>query len=122
MVRIVQCLKKTRSNSAPGPDGISWKLLKMIKDTAIGKAVLGHIAQVAEEGGNTRMPIVVQQLLPILTYGCELYPTPSEQQRRLANEMYRWAIGAYRGSRAEKVQELAEVNDIGVVMVNKRVR
>ena len=31
--------------------------------------------------------IMAQKLLPILTYGCELYPTPSEHQRRLAIEM-----------------------------------
>jgi len=60
--------------------------------------------------------IVGQQLLPILTYGCELYPTPSEQQRRLANDMYRWTVGAYKGSRGDKVQDLA------VVVANKRVR
>jgi len=42
-----------------------------------------------------------------LTYGCELYPEPSEQQRRLANTMYRWAVGAYPGSRADKVQALS---------------
>ena len=36
--------------------------------------------------------------------------------------MYRWTIGAYKGSRAEKVQELAGVNGIGVVMMGERVR
>jgi len=40
--------------------------------------------------------IVIQQILSILTYGCELYPEPSEQQRRLAAEVQRWAVGAYR--------------------------
>ena len=54
--------------------------------------------------------LVTQQLLPILTYGCELYPVPSEQQRRIVNEMYRWVVGAYRGSRADKVQALCGLN------------
>ena len=56
--------------------------------------------------------IVAQQPLPTLTYGCELYPTPSEQQRKLASEMYRWVVGAYKGSRADKVQELCGLNDV----------
>jgi len=64
----------------------------------------------------------VQQLLPILTYGCELYPTPSEQQRRLANQMYRWTLGVYKGSGADKVQDFVGVSDLGVVMANKRIR
>jgi len=42
--------------------------------------------------------IVTQQILPILTYGCELYPEPSEEQRRLAGEIQRWVVGAYRGA------------------------
>jgi len=54
--------------------------------------------------------------------GCELYPEPSEQQRRIANEMYRWTVGAYRGSGADKVQALCELNDVGVVMHNKKIR
>jgi len=66
--------------------------------------------------------MVVQQLLPILTYGCEPYPEPSEQQRRLANGMYGWTVGAYKGSRADKVQALSRLNDIGTVMANKRDR
>ena len=66
--------------------------------------------------------VLTQQLLPILTYGCELYPEPSEQQRRLAYEMYRWTVGAYPGSRMDKVQELVGLNDIGVIMRNKRIR
>jgi len=66
--------------------------------------------------------LVTQQLLPILTYGCELYPDPSEQQRRLANEMYRWIARAYRGSRVGNVQALVGLNDLGVIMQNKRNR
>jgi len=66
--------------------------------------------------------IATQQLLPILTYGSELYPNPSEQQHRLANEIYRWTIGAYPGSRRDKVQALIGLNDIGGIMMSKRYR
>jgi len=51
----MQCLKKTKNNSAPGPDSISWKLLKMLKGTQLGKAVIEDVALVAEEGQATRM-------------------------------------------------------------------
>lgn len=53
--------------------------------------------------------IVVQQILPILTYGCEIYPEPSEQQQRLVAEMRRWMIGAYQDSRATKVEWLTGI-------------
>jgi len=42
--RVEQALKKTRKNSAPGPDGVSWKLLKMIRETTLGKAILDDVA------------------------------------------------------------------------------
>lgn len=66
--------------------------------------------------------ILTQQLLPILTYGCELYPDPSEQQRRLAYEMCRWTVGAYPGSRKDKVQALVGLGDIEEILRNKRTR
>jgi len=55
--------------------------------------------------------IVMQQLLPIITYGCELYPEPSEQQCRLAAEIQRWVVGAYRGINTRKVEELTGISD-----------
>jgi len=66
--------------------------------------------------------ITTQQLLPILTYGCELHHEPSEQQRRLAYEIYRWTIGAYPGSRTDKVQCLVGLPAIEDIMRNKRTR
>jgi len=81
--------------------------------------VVRRLSKLPAKGKRT---ILTQQLLPILTYGCELYPTASEQQRRLANEMYRWTIRAYPGSRADKVQALVGLHDIGVIMNNKRTR
>ena len=66
--------------------------------------------------------ILTQQLLPMLTYGCELYLVPSEQQSRLAYEMYRWTVGAYPGSRKDKVQALVGLEGIEEIMRNKRIR
>jgi len=61
--------------------------------------VVKRLCKLPAKGKRT---LVTQQLLPILTYGCELYQEPSEQQRRIVNEIYRWTVGAYRGSRADK--------------------
>ena len=41
---ILQALSKTSNNSTPGPDGISFRLLKIIKDTDLGQAVINDIA------------------------------------------------------------------------------
>jgi len=65
---------------------------------------------------------MTQQILPILTYDCELYPDPSEQQRRLAAEVQRWVVGAYRGSNRNKVEELAGIAELGSLMLCKRIR
>lgn len=48
-------IQALRNNSAPGPDGVRWKLLKMISDTELGKAILQGIVQVVEREGDTRM-------------------------------------------------------------------
>jgi len=66
--------------------------------------------------------IVTQQILPILTYGCELYPEPSEQQCRLAAEIQRWVISAYRGSSRNRVEELTGITEISRLMLCKRIR
>jgi len=47
---------------------------------------------------------------------------PSEQEKRLAKDMNRWVVGAYRGSRADKVQALCGVSDSGDIMATKRIR
>jgi len=66
--------------------------------------------------------IVIQQILPILTYGCELYPDPSEQQRRLFAVVQRWVVGAHRGSNRNKVEELTGIAELGRLMLCKRIR
>jgi len=41
-------LSKTKNSSAPGPDGVTWRLLKLIKDTRLGGAVLDDVGMVAQ--------------------------------------------------------------------------
>jgi len=45
-----KALARTKSNSAAGPDGISYRLLKLVKDTPIGQAVIKEIASWVETG------------------------------------------------------------------------
>ena len=66
--------------------------------------------------------IITQQILPILTYGCELHYEPSEQQRRLAAECQRWVVGAYAGSNGVKVEELTGISGLARMMMCKRIR
>jgi len=56
MVRIGHALRRTRNSSAPGPDGVSWKLQKAIRDTNLGKAILKNVGQVAENMEWAGMP------------------------------------------------------------------
>ena len=46
--RVRRALMKTRNNSAPGPDGVMWRLLKAIKDTRLGRVVLDDVGQMTE--------------------------------------------------------------------------
>jgi len=41
---ILQALSKTSNNSAPGPDGIFYRLLKILRDTPLGQAIINDIA------------------------------------------------------------------------------
>jgi len=53
---VEQALRRTKNNSAPGPDNISWRLLKMVSGTQLGRAIIEDVAQVASEEHATRMP------------------------------------------------------------------
>jgi len=72
----------------------------------------------------TRLPpeekrkVVIGQLLPILTYGAELYTTPSEEGSRLAARMARWVVMGYKGSSRRKVEEICGIGQLG----KKRIR
>jgi len=86
------------------------------------KAVWEVVKRLSKLPAKGKRAILTQQLLPILTYGSALYPEPSEQQRRLANDMYRWVVGAYPGSRTDKVQALVGLKDIGAIMMSMMIR
>jgi len=81
--------------------------------------VIRRINKLPEWG---KRKIVTQQILSILTYGWEVYHIPSKQQRRLATEIQRWVVGAYRGSNANKVEQLTGITELRRLMQNERVR
>ena len=41
---VTRPLLKTNNSSSPGPDSISYRQLKQIKDTVLGQAILNDIA------------------------------------------------------------------------------
>jgi len=41
-------LSRTKNTSAAGPDGVTWRLLKIVKDTRLGRAVLEDVGMVAQ--------------------------------------------------------------------------
>ena len=44
VAQVIKALSGTSNSSAPGPDGVSYKLLKAIKDTRLGKDVVEEVA------------------------------------------------------------------------------
>jgi len=90
--------------------------------TQRAKAAWDMVRRLGKLAAISKRRIITQQILPILTYGCELYVEPSEQQRRLAAECQRWVVGAYRGSNGRKVAELTGIGELGNVMLCKRIR
>ena len=66
--------------------------------------------------------IVCGQLLPILTYGSECHPKPTEQMVRLSREWSRWVVGAWRGSNAGKVEDLSGIDKLEGAMRRKKIR
>jgi len=53
---VLRALARTKNNSSPGPDGISYRLLRMIQDTDLGKAVINDIARNIELPSQTPPP------------------------------------------------------------------
>ena len=43
-------LSRTKNNSAAGPDGVGYKLIKMVRDTKLGSEVLGEVVAALREG------------------------------------------------------------------------
>jgi len=90
--------------------------------TQKAKAAWDMVRRLSNLGADKKRRVVTQQILPILTYGCELYHEPSEQQGRLAAECQQWVVGAYPGSNGVKVEELTGISDLARMMMCKRIR
>jgi len=86
MIRIGQALRKARNDSAPEPDGISWKLLKALKGMKIGRAVLEDAGQVAETESLTRMPEEWRDMKMVMI------PKPGNSQGLEANSKCGWQV------------------------------
>jgi len=52
--QVKEMLSKTRNNSSPGPDRLTYRLIKLIKDTDLGRALMHDIARGI--AGQARVP------------------------------------------------------------------
>ena len=66
--QVDRALTGTKNNSAPGPDGISYRLLKMIRQTTLGKAIIRDIARCFPNNEQQRedIPETWQQMLTVM--------------------------------------------------------
>ena len=66
MKRVLRALSKTKNKSAAGPDGISWWLLKMIKGTPLGRAVLEDVALWATPKERVKVPEAAREMTIVM--------------------------------------------------------
>lgn len=64
--RIWRALGKCKNQSAPGPDGISWRVLKIIKCTPLGRAVCEDIAVWASPGERVKFPSESREITMVM--------------------------------------------------------
>ena len=66
--QVVRALLNTKNNSAPGPDGISYRLLKLIRHTTLGKAIIRDIACCFPNNERERedIPTAWQEMLTVM--------------------------------------------------------
>ena len=50
MALVVRALMGTKNSSAPGPDGVSYRLIKAVRDTPLGQGVMREVAESLLEG------------------------------------------------------------------------
>ena len=50
MVWVCDALSGTKNNSAPGPDGVGYRLIKAIRDTRLGSELLGEVVSALRGG------------------------------------------------------------------------
>ena len=48
--KVRAALARTKANSSPSPDGISYRLLRLVKDTTLGRAVIDQVASWVDTG------------------------------------------------------------------------
>ena len=77
MRRVQKALSKTKDESAPGPGGIGWRLLKMIKKTALGQVVLEDIALGATPKERVRVPEIAGEMVMVMI------PKPGRDQQKV---------------------------------------
>ena len=65
--------------------------------------------------------IVLSQILPILTYGCELHHKPTSRDSADAAEYPRWVVGVWRGRRRDRVAGIGGISELEELMQRKRV-
>ena len=58
--QVKDVLKKTKNYSSPGPDSISYRILKLLADTPLGKAILNDIATTILRPGYKAIPVPPQ--------------------------------------------------------------
>lgn len=86
------------------------------------KGAWEHIRRLSRLPPRAKKQIVQGQLLPLLTYGVELHQNPTEPMRQLLREWQRCVVGAWRGSNADRVEELSGILDIDSIIRYQRVR
>lgn len=75
MEEVLGALAKTRNNSAPGPDGITYSLIKYIKETPLGTALIHDIARCAT-GEEEAPPDFRNQIMVII-------PKPNKPRKQV---------------------------------------
>ena len=73
--RVRRALKKTKNQSAAGPDHISWRLLKMIHKTQLGRHLERDVARMADTKNRLRVPESWRQLTMVMI------PRPYKSER-----------------------------------------
>ena len=66
MAKTLKALGKTKNKSAAGPDGTSWRLLKLIKGTGLLRAVLEDVSVWATPEENIKVPEAARQMTMVM--------------------------------------------------------
>lgn len=100
-------LKKTDTNNSPGPDRIPYRLLKLIQDSNLGKAILNDIARVAD--GKVAIPTETQgpKKVMIPKPGKDITKVKGWSNNRLAFQPHMPRCSHQQGQRPNERQDKA---------------